>query len=99
MLHSVHAITKKHRKGLCSVSISLSIKVSKSIKVNFMLPISRDVTKRHSKNKKYKKFLNWPSINGLILFSFISLKPNKPLLKINSTPTHYYKQKGLTICW
>jgi len=52
MLHSVHAITKKHRKGLCSVSISLSIKVSKSIKVNFMLPISKDVTKRHSKNKK-----------------------------------------------
>lgn len=99
MLHSVHEIIKKHRKGLWLVSISLSIKVSKLIKVNFMQPISRDVTKRHSKNKKYKKFPNLPSINGHTLSSFILLKPNKPPLKINSTPTHYYKQKGLMICW
>lgn len=98
MLHSVHEIIKRHLKGLCSVSISLSIKVSKLIKVNFMLPISKDVTKRHSKNKKYKKFLNLPSINGHILSSFILLKPNKHLLKINSIPTLYYKQKVLTIC-
>lgn len=72
MLRLVHAITKRHLKDHCSVSISLLTKVFKLIKVNFMLPISKGVTKKLLKNKKYKKSLNLPSINGHILSSFTS---------------------------